>query len=55
MRKQIFIYAVVMVICASVSAQMRPFMEADTLTIAASDSTNERYVYLLQGDETRYN
>ena len=44
----------VMVICASVSAQMRPFMEADTLTIAASDSTNERYVYLLHADETRF-
>ena len=34
--------------------EMVPPTEADTLTVEPSDSTDERYVYLLHADETRF-
>ena len=43
-----------MAICANLSAQITQPVMADTLTIAEPDSTNERYVYLLHADETRF-
>ena len=43
-----------MVFCATISAQTMHPMEADTLMVAETDSTNERYVYLLHADETRF-
>ena len=43
-----------MAICAALSAQVMQPMVTDTLVIAEPDSTNERYVYLLHADETRF-
>ena len=43
-----------MVFCVTISAQTMHPMEADTLMVAETDSTNERYVYLLHADETRF-
>ena len=50
----VFIFSVMMV-CAALTAQIMQPIASDSLTIAASDSTNERYVYLLHADETRFN
>lgn len=54
MRIQTLIYVAIMAICANLSAQITQPVMADTLTIAEPDSTNERYVYLLHADETRF-
>lgn len=49
-----FVFSVVMV-CATLAAQMVQPVVSDSLTVVAPDSTNERYVYLLHADETRFN
>ena len=54
MSRLTLILAAIMAICANLSAQLTQPMMADTLTIAEPDSTNERYVYLLHADETRF-
>ena len=54
MSRLTLIFAAIMAICANLSAQLTQPMMADTLTIAEPDSTNERYVYLLHADETRF-
>ena len=54
MSRLTLILAAIMAICANLLAQVTQPMMADTLTIAEPDSTNERYVYLLHADETRF-
>lgn len=55
MHKRIaFVFSVVTV-CATLTAQMVQPVVSDSLTVVTPDSTNERYVYLLHADETRFN
>ena len=57
------IFLTVMAACIAMAAQQGGVPgqavwqggEEDTLTVASSDSTDERYVYLLHADETRFN
>lgn len=66
MYRRTVVYLVVLTICSVFSAQTIQeqmtsqrdtvsLMGTDTLTVASADSTNERYVYLLHADETRFN
>ena len=54
MRRLILTYAAMMIVCVAMSAQMVQPMVADSVIVAEPDSTNERYVYLLHADETRF-
>ena len=54
MRRLILTYAAMMIICATMSAQIVQPMMTDSVIVAEPDSTNERYVYLLHADETRF-
>lgn len=54
MRRLILTYAAMMIVCVAMSAQMVQPMAADSVIVAEPDSTNERYVYLLHADETRF-
>ena len=54
MRRLILTYAAMMIICATTSAQIVQPMMTDSVIVAEPDSTNERYVYLLHADETRF-
>ena len=54
MRRLILTYATMMIVCVAMSAQMVQPMVADSVIVAEPDSTNERYVYLLHADETRF-
>ena len=63
MRKYLLTLCSVVAVCSALSASQRertqrsvPLEEMeDSSAIAAKDSTNERYVYLLHADETRFN
>ena len=66
MRRQIAIWMAIMVACVSLMAQsvrqhaapqlvMPKEQVEDSMLVAPADSANERYVYLLHADETRYN
>ena len=54
MRRLILTYAAMMIICATTSAQIVQPMMTDSVIVVEPDSTNERYVYLLHADETRF-
>lgn len=52
MRRLIAIYFAVIAVCTALTAQAEH--PADTMAVAPSDSTEERYVYLLHAEETRF-